>query len=263
MDKGNFIDMAPEYYAVAIASYFKSNWAYPASKQDILSYYTTTDDMDTDSYCYLHHSVLFEKGIEIVRERGLITVIPDVFGPPIYVRTEKFDERLNELKNKEGVFYKYGLFDNGERWVRSALQKLNDTYLDLDIQKSDFEKPDQEWEPLPIDRDDPNVQKVIESLDETIEQVRADNGYAATVPGERDYVLESLSSVRKILKEASTTTMPYIKKYALEPLGTLMWRFKNAALALAAEATYGAFLQWLKSAGVKMIEYAVKTISGG
>jgi hypothetical protein len=258
MDKEYFVDVAPEYYALAIACYFQAQWSYPASKQEILDYYTI-EESNSDSYCYVSHSILFEKGTRILVERGLISEIPDDFGPPIYVRHERFDERLDKLRKVEGsLFFKYGLSREGQSWVRSALRALNETYDQLGIRKEDFTKPDEEWEPLPIDREDQHVKRVIDSLDQTIEQVRADNGYAAKLPEEREYVLERLSSVSKKLKETATVSVAYIQKNALEPLGRLIWRFKQAAIGVTAGATYAAIFDWLKANGIKLLDYIFK-----
>jgi hypothetical protein len=75
---------------------------------------------------------------------------------------------------------------------------------------------------------------LIETITNTVEQIRTDNGYAAHVPEERQYVLESLSTFARMLSEAASTSIPYITHYCLDPLGGVSRRFAGAALGIAA-----------------------------
>jgi hypothetical protein len=59
------------------------------------------------------------------------------------------------------------------------------------MKAEDFDNPDAEWAPIKIDAGDPTVKKAVSSLENIIEEVRSDNGYSATYPQERDYVLVS------------------------------------------------------------------------
>src|SRR5205823_6541518 len=198
---------------------------------------------------------LFEAALELLQEFGIINVIRDPFGPPIISPSEDFHNRIEAVaKDRSFPFYKYRLTGDGEVWLREALQSLDRSYSDLRIGAADFEIPDREWEPLPLERDDPLLQKAIDTVDETIEKVRADNGYAANLAEEREYVLEGLSAFSKRLKEATTISLGYIRKYAVGPLGTLLMRFKENALGLAASVAKEALREWLKRKGITFFD---------
>jgi len=151
--------------------------------------------------------------------------------------------------------HKYAMAGDGDQWLGEALLALDQQYEELQIKDEDFDDlPDREWEPLPIDRNDPDLKAVIEKIDDTHEQVRADNGYAAHLPEERAYIMDSLGMLAKKLKEASAISRPYIRRYAIEPLSLLIRRFGQAAIGLLATAAKEAFKEWLKKRGVFFLD---------
>ena len=114
---------------------------------------------------------------------------------------EKFDDAW-ERAEQDGTlpFAKYQLVNSSKEWLHRALGNINLEYTQLGLKEPDFETASHEWEPLPLDRADQNLQAVTSQLDETISQIHADNGYAATLPGERDMVVDSLSGAAERLK---------------------------------------------------------------
>ena len=98
-----------------------------------------------------------------------------------------------------------------------------------------------------MDRSDEELHNVTVKVDEAIAKIEADNGYAANVPGERDYVLQSLKSFSSTLKQSAQITVMQIKTFALDPLATVMKRFADNALGLFAGAAKDAIVTWLKS----------------
>jgi hypothetical protein len=158
-------------------------------------------------------------------------------------------------QDQQYPFYRYSLANRSDEWVHEALQALDRQYDALEIKEEDFdEPPEQEWEPLPIDRDDPDLKTAMEKIDETYEQVRADNGYAAHLPEERAYVMDSLGLVARKLKEASAISVPYIRRYAIEPLSMLIRRFGPSAIGLIATAAKEALKEWLKKRGIFFLD---------
>jgi hypothetical protein len=186
----------------------------------------------------------------------LIEILSDDFGPPIISRSQDFYNVWDELKkDKQYPFYKYALAGNGDRWTREALQALEQQYQSLEITDQDFDAPpEQEWEPLPVDRRDPDLKTAIEKLDETHEQICADNGYAAHVPEERAYIMDSLGLALRKLKEASTISLPYLRRYAIEPLSMLIRRFGPSAIGIIAAAAREALKEWLRKRGVSFLD---------
>jgi hypothetical protein len=189
--------------------------------------------------------VLFDAGIAFLADRDILTIIADDFGPDLYSKGVNFDDGCIALTADRSLpFYKCNL-DTGEQWLREALRSVNTKYRDLRIGPNDFAKPDIEWEPLPIDRNDPTVKHLTNELDKTAELVRADNGYNATLPEERELVLESLESASNKLKKSNTISWGYIEKNILEPTGRLLRRFKDTAIGIASAGVRAALETWI------------------
>ena len=89
------------------------------------------------------------------------------------------------------IFQRYGtLGDKGKRsWLNDALDQVAKERERLEVQDSDFDEPDYEWRPIPLDRDEPELQTAIRAVDEIVESVRTDNGYAANLG---NYILDAL-----------------------------------------------------------------------
>ena len=258
MDRGKFIVSAPKYYALAIAAYFRSKNE-SASESMVRSSYALPgqlhgfgDEEEPDSY--LDNGVLFRRGFEILLERGFLTEIADDFGPSIYEKTEGFDEAWSRAEQDNSLpFRKYESVNRSSHWLNSALAKINRQYGELNLKESHFESPHDEWEPLPLDRTDPNLQAVTSQLDETISQIQADNGYAAAAAGERDLVIDSLSSAADRLKNDPTISWGYLRKNAFEPLKTVLRRFKGAALGAVVTTMIATFRVWIQGLGVEWL----------
>jgi hypothetical protein len=125
---------------------------------------------------------------------------------------------------------------------------VNEHYTALSVSMDDFKEPPPSlWEPLPLDRADEGLIAATEALDEAIEKIEMDNGYAANLPGERDYVLQSLKTFRTTLKESAQITGMQIKTFAIDPLNAVIQRFKGAALEIVAGAAKDDIVAWLKA----------------
>ena len=195
MDKETFLRIAPDYYATAILAHLYRTAASVSREELSLEYSIADNDGDPEGWFYFKRPPLFEAALKILLQFDIIEVIRDPFGPPIISPHRDLYTKIEEIaKDRNFPLYKYRLTGNGESWLRGALQSLDRTYSELRIRSSDFETPDDEWEPLPLERDDPLLQKTIDSVDATIEKVRSDNGYAANLPEERQYVLDGLSA---------------------------------------------------------------------
>jgi hypothetical protein len=257
MDKRHFVDKAPVYYALAIPVHFRSNGGV-AYRHEIEDDFTIR--IDENGYqALLTKQIVFEKAIEWLEELGAIEPLLDDFGPPIYRRTEEVHDIWNTLaQNRELPFYKYASVRDERNWLNSALSNLNEQYDFPEMSDDDFEDPDSEWQPLPLDRADEQLRIATESIDEVIRQVRSDNGYNATLPEESGYVLSTLRAASQSLKESTTTSLGYLRKYAFEPLAILIQRFRGAAIAVAATAAKDALIDFLKEHGVKLLDAIFK-----
>jgi len=256
MDKGRFVELAPLYYALAVARCVKSKaWGRALSIEGILAEYTVPDETDPEAgYCYLSSEPVLAHALRWLRENDLIVCLDDEFGSSIYESSALWDKRFDEfVEDGTPPFYNYARASDGDAWLRTALVGVNREFHQLGIANEDFEDPDRQWRPLPLDRADPILQEAISRLDETLEHARSDNGYSANVPEERSYVVQSLSAASRALKEDATTSVPFIRRYVLEPLALLLRRFKGAALGVLAAAAKDAISSFLKERGVEWL----------
>lgn len=257
MDKSRFIEMAPIYYALAVGSHLHREYPRQSVTLDgILAKFTIDDGSgDPAGYCLLEREEILTHALEWLRTQEVLHILEDEFGPKIYILSEDWAYLYERLRNDTKLpFYKHYLISDKDTWLHSALSNINELYLKLGIEPEDFYAPDKEWAPLPLDRDDETLLTTIRELDKTIESVRGDNGYASTLPEERSFVLEALSSVSQKLKQATTVSLPYLRRYAFEPLAILVRRFKGAAISVTATATREALVEFLKQHGIKLLE---------
>lgn len=267
MDKSKFVKLAPIYYAIAIRAYFEGQHSENvASRATLKKAYAYDDESGSpESNTHLDNDVILDCAIRWMIDENLINAIEDDFGPSLYLETEEANGKWEDIeKQQNGPYFRYQLTPNSERrlWLTMALGKINSQYSRLDLSIDDFDEDDTEWEPLALNRSDERLVRAIEAIDETIEAVRKDNGYGATQPEERKYVLEGLNAFTKTLKEAETISFLYIKTYALEPLARLIKRFGPAAVGASAQLSKDTLYSWLKAAGIKGLEYLWRTIFG-
>jgi hypothetical protein len=254
VDKTEFLRLAHLYYAIAIIHRFQQDYR-PLTLTEIEHAYTN-DTLFGTEFSYFPRANLMVRAVNFLVLQGAVNIIPDPFAPQILVQSKDYHDVFRKLTGDTySPFYNYSLTNNSDHWIKEALINVERQYVTLGIQESDFDVPaDQQWEPLALERDDPQLDTAIRRIDETIEQVRGDNGYAATVPEERSFVLESLSTVSAKLNAAPSVSLSYLKRYAWEPLSILVRRFGPAALGLVATAAKEAIKEWLKKKGIVLLD---------
>lgn len=238
MDKAEYIESAPTYYALAIAAVLEKAPG-PMTEYKIQGHYTRQDDGDPEPVSLLGRTLIWQRALVWLEARKLISVKYDRFGPPIYFKSPDFNEKFDELTDDEDLpFASYHAAGRTEDWLVPALHGVDNAYDNLSIKPEDFDNLDSEWAPLEIERSDPGVMRAIGSLQKVIDEVRADNGYAAKLPQERDFVLEGLQNTLNKF-ESPSISAGYIRQ-GLERLMTLGRRFggtiKEASIAAAKAA---------------------------
>ena len=91
-----------------------------------------------------------------------------------------------------------------------------------------IENSHDEWEPLPIDRETPAYDEAMAALQKAYDAYRADNGYAATFPSERNSVVAALQVGIDWLKSKGEISLHVLKSLVIEPLRRGIQRFKDA-----------------------------------
>ena len=100
------------------------------------------------------------------------------------------------------------------------------------LNEKDFVKVDAEWELIPVDRADPKLKLATQALEKTIEEVEQDNGYNATIPEEKGYVVDSLKDATEKLKKGDSISFAYLQRTAINSLDILIRRFGKASIGL-------------------------------
>jgi hypothetical protein len=247
MDRSRLIELAPQYYKIAICNFMLT------SAPNIASSNTLWDSLPRNTNAPVFWRVLRE-----LVDSKILDAIPDDFGPTLYRVTPNLRPTFETMQKVEGTpAHRWSMDPQRMVWLAAALQRVNSALEEQKIKNEDFQKPDAEWEPLPIERSDPKLQKVTAELDKTIEAVEADNGYSATYPEEKAFVADSLKAATEKLKRDNSISYAYLKRKAIDALDILIRRFGPASVGLIAQAARAALFDWLKSAGGKLLHWLV------
>jgi hypothetical protein len=243
MDKAEFVKLAPQYYALAIALAF-ANKGDELTRQSLMNEYIVHEE-DEDPYCLLDDFTIWNQAIAWLTERDMIFAFTDPFGPAVYNKGDIFDSQWNDLCRSERPFENARRSGNPATWTREALIAVYREYIRLGIRSSDFENPEREWQPIPLDRHDEALQAAIVSLNKTITEVEQSNGYASEYPEERDFVLDNLRLLSQKLKSAGTISVSYIRTHGLNVLKRVQDRFIDTSIGEGAKETTNAIVHWL------------------
>jgi hypothetical protein len=242
MDKQKFVEEAPAFYTVAIA------FALLEGKREVYTIDQIKEALPVLSRSLIHDP-LMEAGLNPLITAGVVGIAKEAFGPPVYHRLPSLTKEwaYSDACDQIPVFRTFAQVRNWA-WLVTALREVNEHYVALSIIPEDFKQAVPSlWEPLPLDRTDEGLIAATEAVDEAITKIEADNGYAANVPGERDYVLQSLKTFRTTLRESAQITGMQIKTFAIDPLNVVMKRFAENAVGVVAGAAKDAVVTWLKS----------------
>jgi hypothetical protein len=249
MDRRRLIELAPHYYIIAICDYFNTS-----------SHAASIDAVERGiglAHGFVPAKIaLFHYALRYLVEKKLLDEFLDDFGPTIYRPTPEFFKEWPTLKStRDTPYHRYAMDLDSEAWIRSAINELNRALNEHKITEADFKRPDLEWEPLPVERDNSKLQKATKKLDETIAAIDADNGYNATLPEEKSYVVENLKEAANKLKKEDTISYAYLKREVIDVLDIVIRRFGQAAVGLTAQGAKDAILAWLKEIGMDLLHW--------
>ncbi len=253
MDKAEFLSTSPEYAALAIAGSFETRRKLPSSS------ISAAYGRDLGAHHWNLYNGLLEAGLRRLITAGALDVIAGPFEPNLYERSDAFDAVWSSyVEDPRSPFHRYNRIVNpqqAEPWLRAALQAISGEAGRLKISEDDWSDvaPDQ-WEPLPLDRDQPLLRSAMDAVDTAINDIRSDNGYAATAPDEREYVLEGLTPFQQRLRTASSIAMPFIQT-AIDRLAIVVRRLGESAVGESAKAARAAIFEWVKDQAAHLLSY--------
>jgi len=267
MEKSEFLREAPKYYALAIIRQLEASGG-ALSGAVIRGAFevpnpTSQFNLSDDKYPLLGNDILWEKAIEWLCMHDVIAVRRGAFGPPLFSRSPYFFKKIETLQQSEESFANYQLADSIE-WLIDALWDIDSELVDIRISIEDYDKlggDTDEWQPIRIASGDTSVREVTAKLEQAVESIRQDNGYAATFPDERDFVVGGLKQTVEKLK--GDTIAPGFLRDALSKLTLVANRFKGAALEAVALGAREAIVEFVKQQGGTLLKALSSVLWGG
>lgn len=248
MDKSDFIRLAPAYYEAAVIFAFKDEHGFIPEFRLRSKYHERHPDSSDpeDGFSLVGDEELLQLAMQNLVRKNVVVALRDPFGPSQFKEGDGLNAYMDEARaDTNSPIYKGEASGDADQWLRLALNKLSDIGNDLRISPKDWERPDRDWEPIPLDRDEPILKEAIASLDETIAEIEQSNGYASEHPEERNYVVDNLKLLSNKLKSAASTSAAYVRSHGLNVLQKVADKFSGAAMGEAAKATLKALGEWL------------------
>ena len=146
------------------------------------------------------------------------------------------------MEDQDSVFFNYNKY--GDAWLDKQSVGAREGGEPANL--SDAQTEEDEWEPLAIDRTAPEYEKAVETLDDAIEKIETDNGYAASRPEERDNVVWSLKEGITAIKEMAPS-LAQVRALIMAPLNSAIKTLKESVPGLAAMVAREAIKEWIKS----------------
>lgn len=241
--------------------YYLENESDSCLASDIIAEFKVHAGLE-DHYLLVDGS-LIDEALELLVSSGGLELDNDEYGPPIITFKRSLNNQDHSAfdERERAVITRFGKARNRQReWLLQALRNLereqvvNERAPNEETADNQSNEDESDWEPLPLDRQDPELANVIEKIDKLAEGVRADNGYAAHHAGEKKFVLDKLQCAAKALKEEAAISWTYLREFAVKPIAILIKRFGPAAIGIAAEAAKAAIKEWLKKKGLNFLD---------
>ena len=87
-----------------------------------------------------------------------------------------------------------------------------------------------------------------EKIDELIQALEQDNGYAANEPDERSFILSALQAGAQALRDQTVIYRMQFRAFIWEPVKQVATRFGPSAIGVIADTAKEIIKDWLKSA---------------
>jgi hypothetical protein len=247
MDKAEFIEKAPLYYALAILLQFRTSGRSLTRRAISNEYYVQVEGGSQDDITGLvDDDNLWDLAVKWLEISNAVVAYRDPFGPPVLTQSDTFESEVTDIFASVSPFRTAEESGDARNWTFQALQRVESERVRLGIGPADFIDPERDWAPLPVERENESLKKAIVALDETITQVEQSNGYASEHPEERNFVLDNLRMLSSKLKSAGTVSMSYVRTHGLNILEKLQHRFIDTAIGEGAKETTHTIVHWLR-----------------
>lgn len=270
MDRESFLNLAPEYYVLALYIHLQRSTEYYTETGWIKDFSHYDEGADA-SINYVENAALREEAVRLMEKHGAIRVIHDPFGPTIWQTTEQLEELSDSLeRNPSSVFFRASASGDPRGWLQEALQKLNVTADELKVTKDDFiaeamsdfavralrsgkEPEEDEWAPITLDQASPAVAEATKKLSAATDAIEQDNGYSVTHPQERDAVVQDLKGGLEKFK-SGVVSIGWLRRTAFA-LKTAGMRFANTVKGQVIDGALMAIKEMVKKHASTALEY--------
>lgn len=134
-----------------------------------------------------------------------------------------------------------------EWWYRDTLKNSLDGITIAEDETFDYKiEANDDWLPLPIERETEEFQAAVDASKKTIETIEGDNGYAANEPEERNGIVETLKGTLKAIKEGAPSKEAIVSGL-LKPFNYIAKKFTDAIMGASAKEAVAAIVKWLAS----------------
>jgi hypothetical protein len=179
---------------------------------------------------------LLNQALSHLQKSDLIDVIDDTYSDTILV-VQDVQKLADSLDKNEPFQRLYILKDNGYSWLCESLTKINDT-IEIELRSigNDVTNPTPDsgdsldrWEPIELNRSDPDIMEAIAQLEENVRQIAADNGFAAEFPAERDNLVTHAEKTVAAAR-GGRVTKPQVKQHLYAAGRWLAEKFGSTAI---------------------------------
>lgn len=151
----------------------------------------------------------------------------------------RYEVEVDEYKlSKEGI---------------DRVDKLTDEQFEIilrDIELNPTAPPkelkDDEWEPLPLDRESSEAKTAIEKSEIALKEIENSNGYAASAPEERNGIVETIKGTLAAIKTGFPSRQAIVAGL-IAPFKFIAKKFGEASMGELATQAVAALVKWLAS----------------
>lgn len=127
-------------------------------------------------------------------------------------------------------------------WILGEEALGDDTFVDEEVTQSPENKND-DWEPLPLDREGDAYEEAIELTETAFSEISGNNGYSESEPDERDRIVWSLQQGLVLIKEG-LPSRGQVQEMLIKPLKYISEKFAGASMGEAAKLAFKALWTW-------------------
>ena len=183
-----------------------------------------------------------ELALQSLIDCGRVYAVEDNYADTYYIVSNDTKNWIrSEEQNVDSIIGKYFTF--GEDWAYTAFRKFGQLRGKLKTIESDS-SDGLAWEPLPLDRELDIYRHTNAAVEEALETIEGNNGYAESEPEERQQIVSSIKEGLKQFRDGLPSRSQLVS-LLVEPLRFIANKFSSAAMGEAAKIAVNALAKLL------------------